>query len=119
MMKKILFPLLALTLMSFMVSVSHAEDQAALEEKLAYLKDLPEISWVKFLGNDVIIGFNEHPKDLRSIINAAALHGNKAYGFGVHVWAVDAKYTNWDVWQDSAICTATARYGKIEKNTCR
>ena len=96
-----------------------AADLAALKSKLNYLTSLPEISWVQFRGNDVIIGFNRYPKDLSIIMNAAALHGNSAYGFGVHLWAVDVKYKNWNVWKDPYICTTTARYGKIEKNTCR
>ena len=59
------------------------------------------------------------PKDLRAIINAAAIWGNKAYGFGVHVWAVDARYKGWRPGDGPFYCEATARYGKIEDNSCR
>ena len=75
--------------------------------------------WVKFNGNIVVIGFNRYPKDLRTIMRAAALHGNRVYGFGIHLWAVDAKYKNWNVWKDPYICTTTARHGEIEENTCK
>ena len=81
--------------------------------------DIPEISWVEFKNNNVYIGFNERTKDMRMIINAAALHGNRAYGFGVHVWAVDEKYRGWSPGNDPYYCTATARHGKIEHNDCR
>ena len=102
-----------------MPTIIWAADLAALKSKLNYLTSLPEISWVKFNNNDIIIGLNTYPKDLRSIMNAAALHGNSAYGFGVRLWVVDVKYKNWNVWKDPYICTATARYGKIEVNNCR
>jgi len=103
----------------FIPIMTGAADVAALKSKLNYLNSLPEISWVQFKGNDVIIGFNILPNDLRLIMNAAALNGNRAYGSGVHLWAVHAEYKNWNVWKDPYICTATARYGKIEVNNCR
>ena len=100
-------------------TITGAVDITTLKFKLNYLTSLPEISWVQFKGNDIIIGFNIIPNDLRLIMNAAALNGNRAYGSGVHLWAVHAEYKNWNVWKDPYICTATARYGKIEENNCR
>ena len=67
---------------------SKTRDQAALQKRLLYLSDIPEISWVEFDGNNVYIGFKELPSDFRTIVKAAAYHGNKAYSSGVHVWAV-------------------------------
>ena len=99
--------------------ITGATDITALKSKLNYLTSLPEISWIKFNGNIVVIGFNRYPKDLRTIMRAAALHGNRVYGFGIHLWAVDAKYKNWNVWKDPYICTTTARHGEIEENTCK
>jgi hypothetical protein len=95
-----------------------AEDQKALEARLAYLKDIPEISWVKFNRNNVYLGFSRVPKDLPSIVGGAALFGNRAYGFGVHVWAVPADNPNWKV-GDPYYCEATGRYGKVQDNSCR
>jgi len=100
------------------LTVAHARDQRALEDRLSYLKDLPEVGWVRFDGNTVYVGFKKRPADLASIVGAAAFHGNKAYGFGVHVWAVPANNPNWKV-GDTYYCEATGRYGKVEDNSCR
>ena len=94
-------------------------DSNALAKRLAYLKDLPEISWVKFDDNNVYIGFNTRPSDLRMIVNAAAIHGNRALGFGVHVWAVRDFQMDFHPRWDSSYCTATARHGKLQKSDCR
>jgi len=101
------------------VGTSKTRDQAALQKRLLYLSDIPEISWVEFDGNNVYIGFKERPPDLRAIINAAAVHGNRALGFGVHVWAVPESQKGLYSGFNSYYCTATARYGKIEKSTCK
>lgn len=61
--------ILALTL--FLALSAHAQDQAALEKRLEYLNDIPEVSWVKFDGNNVHIGFNKRPSDLGSIVRDA------------------------------------------------
>ena len=100
-------------------SESIAKDQAALEKRLAYLTEISEVSWVEFDRNNVYIGFKERPADLRAIINAAAIWGNRAYGFGVHVWAVEARYRGWRPGDGPYYCEATARHGKIENNSCR
>lgn len=96
-----------------------AKDQAALEKRLAYLETLPEVSWVDFDNNNVYIGFKSRPRDICGIINAAAIFGNRAYGFGVHVWAFTADSRHGPVHKRPCYGLATARYGKIEKNTCR
>ena len=110
---------LTAVLLAICASQSIAKDQAALENRLAYLKDIPEIAWVEFDGNDVYIGFKQRPSDLRAIVNAAAVWGNRAYGFGVHVWAVEAKYRGWRPGNAPYYCEATARYGKIQDSSCR
>lgn len=92
----------------------------ALEKRLSYLSELPEVSWVEIENNNVYIGFNAIPDDLGTIVRAAAFHGNKAIDFGVHVWAVDTKYIGWRPAGDNPyICTATARYGKVQKSNCK
>ncbi|MDY6789867.1 MAG: hypothetical protein SWH54_01245 [Thermodesulfobacteriota bacterium] len=84
---------------------------------MAYLKDIPEISWVVFDENSVYLGFNKVPGDMSAIVRGAALQGNKAYGFGVHVWAMNANKGDWKT--APHYCTATARWGRITKSDCR
>ena len=96
-----------------------AGDPAMLSKRLAYLKDIPEVSWVEFNDNNVCIGFKALPQDLRSIVSAAAIHGNRATDFGVHIWAVPESQKNFRPGLDPSYCTATARHGKIESNSCR
>ncbi|MEW6670186.1 MAG: hypothetical protein AB1427_00700 [Thermodesulfobacteriota bacterium] len=96
-----------------------AADQQALNNRLSYLKDIPEIAWVRIERNNVYIGFKERPPDLNNIVNAAAVHGNRAYGFGVHVWAIEAKYPNWKPGDAPFYCEATARQGKLEGSGCK
>ena len=102
--------------MAFVFS-AHAQNQTALEKRLAYLNDIPEISWVKFDGNNVYIGLNKVSSDLDSIVQGAAVFGNKAYGLGVHVWAV-RDTTNVPSEDFKYYCTATARHGKVLKSDC-
>ena len=91
----------------------------SIKKSLSYLNDIPEVEWVEVDGNDVYIGFKERPSDLKLIIHAAAINGNRAHGFGVHVWAVDAKYAGWRPGAGPYWCTATARHGKITDSSCR
>ena len=106
-------------LLALATSNTMAGDQDALKSRLEYLKDIPEIAWVEFDGNNVYIGFKKRPSDLRTIVNAAALWGNKAYGFGVHVWAVEARLRGWRPGEGPYYCEATARYGKVQDSSCR
>lgn len=116
-MKKFLAVSLFGALLFCLASQAFARDQKALEARLAYLKDIPEVSWVEIKSNNVYIGLTSRPADLASIVGGAALFGNKAYGFGVHVWAVPAERRNWKV-GDPWYCEATGRYGKVEGNSC-
>ncbi len=102
--------------MAFVFS-AHAQNQTALEKRLAYLNDIPEISWVKFDGNNVFIGLNKVSSALDSIVQGAAVFGNKAYGLGVHVWAV-RDTTNVPSKDFKYYCTATARNGKVQESDC-
>ena len=89
--------------------------ETALKRRLAYLEDIPGVTWVKYDDNTVYIGFVSRPKDWRSIINAAAIHGNRETGFGVHVWAMDdSKYTGKPLGEGPSFGIATARHGKIQ-----
>jgi len=90
----------------------------ALRARLAYLKDLPGVSWVDFVRNNVYIGLKEKPEDLKYIVGDAAVAGCKVYGFVVHVFAVEEKYRYAEPRKRPIICGATARHGKIRENTC-
>ncbi len=91
----------------------------ALQERLAYLKDLPDVSWVEFDTNNVYIGLKDKPENLKAIVGDAAVAGSKVYGFTVHVWAVDEKYRGVEPRKRPYFCKATARRGEIRENTCK
>jgi hypothetical protein len=113
------FALISLILLLTLVLSAYAQNQVALEERLVYLTDIPEISWVEFDGNNVYIRFNKRPSDLESNERGAAAFGNRAYGFGVNVRAVTASEKGWRPGKGSSpYCSATGRYGKVESN-CR
>ncbi len=88
-------------------SSSKADREIKLKQALAYLNEIPEIEWVKFEDNTVRIGVNKLPRDINIIASAAALHGNKAINFGVHVWVHPAN--NPGIYYGEV----TARYGKV------
>lgn len=62
-----------------------------LREKLGYLKDIPEVAWVQFDSNNVYLGWKSIPTDFNLINRTAAMNGNHAIGFGVHVWSVKSE----------------------------
>ena len=100
------------------ISVSAGRrDQKALEERLSYLNTTFGISWVVFDKNSVYIGFETVDNDLGMIVRGAAVQGNKAYGFGVHIYAVDANKGDWKT--APHYCTATARHGRVTKSNCK
>jgi len=103
---------------SGMTTSEAARHPDALRARLAYLKDLPGVSWVDFVRNNVYIGLKEKPEDLKYIVGDAAVAGCKVYGFVVHVFAVEEKYRNVEPRKRPTICRATARHGKIRENTC-
>lgn len=90
-------------------------DQGAIKEGLDYLKNIPEISWVVFVRNNVYLGFSEQINDMSAICRGAALNGHRAYGFGVHVYAVDGHQADWT--KSKIYCKATARHGKITRSS--
>ena len=93
--------------------VNAVPENQALRERLVYLERIEEVAWVQFDRNNVYIGFRNRPEDLAAVVNAAAVLGNKAHGFGVHVWAFDSRYTGWRPGDGPYYCEATARRGKL------
>jgi len=92
-----------------------SKEEKILANRLAYLHEIPEIDWIEIEDNNVYIGFNSLPEDWRIIVNAAAVHGNKAINFGCHAWAVDARYRGWRPGDGPFYGEASARYGKLEE----
>ena len=89
-----------------------ASREAILEETLSYLSTLEDVAWVHFDGNNVYVGFTRRPDDLDMVLRAAALKGNRAIDFGVHVWGIPADEPRGSV--DRVYGEASARYGKIK-----
>ncbi len=90
--------------------------QAVLAARLSYLNAIPDIRWVEIDGNNVYIGFREVPADLKNICRAAAANGNRAIGFGVHVWAVPAPAFSrgWRPGDGPYYYEVTVRHGEVE-----
>ena len=101
-------------------SSSNSAVTATISSALAYLKEVPEISWVEFEGNEAYLGFSTIPDDFEAVVNLAALNANRAIGRGAHVWAVDANKAKpgWRPGDAGFICEATARHGKVEDSSC-
>jgi hypothetical protein len=114
----LLFIISGVCIWSFSTS-NAARHPDALQDRLAYLKDLPNVSWVEFVTNNVYIGLKEKPEDLKFVVGDAAVAGSKVYGFAVHVFAVEEKYRNIEPRKRPYICKATARRGEIRENTCK
>jgi len=97
---------------------SGTTQERKLRAELAYLNEISEIAWWEVESNNVYIGFSRVPDDpgLVLICQGAALRGNRAIDFGVHVWgSVGAPRgarpdTPGVQWYET-----TARYGRIER----
>ena len=65
-------------------------------------------------GQNVYINFEPYaPGDWYMIIRDAALNGNRAINFGVHVWAMSGKQKGWRPGDSGYTGNVTARDGKI------
>jgi len=92
---------------------SSSSRQSKVKSALSYLNDIDEVAWVEIDDNNVYVGFDPSPSDMDAIIRAAAMTGNRAADFGVHVWAVKANQRNWRPGQESYLAEPSARHGKI------
>ena len=113
----ILIVLIFVILISATYVTASRRDQSALKKSLAYLHDIPEISWVVIVRNNIYIGFNKRIKDMGAICRGAAVNGNRAYGFGVHIYAVDGYQADWR--KSKHYCAVTARSGRVTKSSCK
>jgi len=88
-----------------------------LKERLYYLDDIEEVSWVKFHRNFVYIGFKTISPDICLIIAGAALQGNIALNYDTNVTAVNYKFKKRPL--EGYICSAIARHGWVRQNNCQ
>lgn len=91
---------------------------SVLRAELAYLNDIDEVAWVEIDGNNVYIGWDDPPGDLGAINRAAAMAGNRAIDFGVHVWSVKGGAPGWRPGGGPYLCETTARHGRLEDSSC-
>ncbi len=110
-------------LFTILLSLSTAQTYAKTREEklsrqLTYLKKIPEVTWVQVQRNSVYIGWRVRPDDLRAIVGAAAYQGNRAIGFGVHIYNYDSTRFQTPSTGPLFFCTATFRYGEHKKNNC-
>ncbi len=90
-------------------------DNAALRQRMQYLNNLDEVSWVEFDGGEVYVGFNTRPPDLgvtmASAVSAASgAHGNRK----VRVVAVDGGAPGWRPGDGRVFCEATLQLGSVK-----
>lgn len=90
---------------------SEAVDNTALRQRMAYLNDMAQVSWVDFEGGDVYVGFDERPSDLPMIVNTAAAAAAKAHGKKVHIYAVKGGQPGWRPGDGPVLCEASVRMG--------
>ena len=105
--------MLAMVFFLCLVSEVMAGNQKALEERLLYLYGLPGVISVVFDRNNVYVEFKKGVRDMKSIISAAAMHGNRAYGYGVHVWACANKFDG-NISNLSYYYEVSCRHGRFE-----
>ena len=89
-------------------------DLSLIKSRLAYLQDIPEVSWTVFVKNRVYIGFSKEIADMVSLCRYAAIHGNEACGCSVSVYAVSAIGGNYKTAERHGY--AVARRGRITKS---
>ena len=115
--------MLVLSLSFIVVPDSIAKDQLALKNRLSYLNDTPEVSVVKYIDNQVYIGFNDRPFDIGIIVGAAAAVGSQAYGSMISVWGCvyDGTVSNPEKWKvyNRGKCCAIGRGGQTITNRCQ
>ena len=113
----------ALFLIGLVGMPAESQSQTVQDEREAKVKsaippsivDMDEVDWVEYDGNEVYVGFNMFPSDLKPMINAWAVQANLALDFGVRVFAVLNAPKGWRPGDKSAgLYVGAARHGKIE-----
>ena len=86
-------------------------DNTALRERMSYLGNLAEVSWVDFESGNVFIGFDERPPGLAVLVNTAAATAHKTHGKKVHVYAVRGSQPGWRPGDGGVLCEASVKLG--------
>ncbi len=102
-------------------AVAQGSSKRAAQAALVYLDQIPEVAWWEVDETDVYIAFRRVPDDLSAIVGGAARKGSKAINLEFHAWAVRASRAQrgWRPGDPGLLCEATARYGTVQKNSCR
>ena len=104
---------------------SHALDQRPpwkiLDEALTYLHGVPEVAWVKFVGdNIVVIGWEGLPKNFAQINKTAARNAAHALHNEVTVYSLPAEQTSFKAGaEESYLCKTIANPHEIVESNCR
>ena len=95
-----------------------AKDEQEVKVKSAIppsIVDMDEVDWVEYDGNEVYVGFNKFPSDLKPMINAWAVQANWKLDFGVRVFAALNAPKGWRPGDKcDGVYIGSARHGKIE-----
>lgn len=106
---------------AFNILFSQTNNRSTQAVKIAsvsgHLDNIPEVKWYYIEDNAIYIAFDPIYDGYQQTCNATAFKGNKAIGFGTHVYALDGKKyhsfkslpSNWRF-----LYTATYRNGKKE-----
>lgn len=89
-----------------------------LKQSIKYLKEIPEVKWVKVKRNSVIVGWKGFPKNFNLINTEAALKGTQATGRAVNVWSVRHTQKHWITGTRPYLCKTTARNGTVKSTSC-
>ena len=88
-----------------------AVDNSALRERMQYLLNLNEVSWIDFDGGNVYVGFAKRPPDLANVVNSAAVLAHRAHGRTVHLFAVEGGQPGWRPGDGHVMCEASMKMG--------
>jgi len=116
---RLLFTVLFLVFSLHLPNPAHAKAlEKALKQSVKYLKEIPEVKWVKVRRNSVILGWKTFPSEFNLINTEAALRGSQATGRTVYVWSVRYTQKNWITGTRPYLCKTTARNGKVRETSC-
>ena len=94
---------------------SEPVDNTALRERMQYLNDLDEVSWMDFDGGEVYVGFNTRPPDLGLTMASAVAATSEAHGNRkVRLVAVDGGAPGWRPGDGPIFCSATIQLGSAK-----
>lgn len=113
-----------LLLASILVLIAHTPVWASpfdklLAESLEYLKEVPEIEWIRFDEKNVILGWKGIPGKFTAVNRRAAVKASQATGHTVSIWSVRHFQKDYKVGRGTYICNTTADRGKVLTSSCR